>query len=59
MLLSIMPLLPLPLQVRQYEVHHTRLSSYHFSVHSTNMDAGEYCGFDDFILWKHLESGAR
>jgi hypothetical protein len=59
MLLSIMPLLPLPLQVRRYEVHHTRLSSYHFSVHHTNMDAGEYCGFDGFILWKYLESGAR
>lgn len=23
------------------------------------MDSGEYCGSDDHVLWKYLESGAR
>ena len=43
-LLPNMPLLPLPLEIRQYKFHHTRLSSYHFSMHPTNNDSREYRG---------------
>jgi len=58
-LLPNMHFVSFPPRVRRNEIHHTRLSSYDFGMHPTNMDSGDYCGFNDCILWNLLESGAR